>query len=201
MLNDIGGHAKAYRAVAGLIMAEMPGALLDDELARLLAVAQHRNLAGVVGHLDGGRAALIAGGLGLLVYDIVGTVLVDERAAGHKLHRVGVAPLLHRALDGDQIFFFHGVPLLKAFPLGDRLPRYGGGGAQRQKGCGGPQGRMRADLAITACKWVMPGNFAPHQSPSVTALNMFQSQCALPARRRTRLRTSAPARQSCRACR
>ena len=48
----------------------------------------------------------------------------------------------------------------KAFHLGDRLPRYGGGGAQRQKGCGGPQGRMRADLAITACKWVMPGNFA-----------------------------------------
>ena len=40
----------------------------------------------------------------------------------------------------------------KAFPLGDRLPRYGGGGAQRQKGCGGPQGRMRGDLAITACK-------------------------------------------------
>ena len=24
----------------------------------------------------------------------------------------------------------------KAFPRGDRLPRYGGGGAQRQKGCG-----------------------------------------------------------------
>ena len=26
MFNDIGGHAKTYRAVAGLVMAEMPGA-------------------------------------------------------------------------------------------------------------------------------------------------------------------------------
>ena len=41
----------------------------------------------------------------------------------------------------------------KAFPLGDRLPRYGGGGAQRQKGCGGPQGRMRGDLPSLPGKW------------------------------------------------
>ena len=41
----------------------------------------------------------------------------------------------------------------KAFPLGDRLPRYGGGGAQRQKGCGGPQGRMWGDLPSLPGKW------------------------------------------------
>ena len=104
-------------------MAEMARALLDDELTRLLAVAQHRDLARVLGHLDRRCAALIAGCLGLLVDNIVGTVLVDERAAGHQLHGIRVAPLLHRALDGDQIVFFHGYASKgKCAVMGSSLP-------------------------------------------------------------------------------
>ena len=48
----------------------------------------------------------------------------------------------------------------KAFPLGDRLPRYGGGGAQRQKGCGGPAGSNEGKITgidhFTGCR----NNFA-----------------------------------------
>ena len=36
--------------------------------------------------------------------------------------------------------------MLTCLPLRDRLPRYGGGGAQRQRGSGGPQGRRERAL-------------------------------------------------------
>ena len=56
-------------------------------------------------------ATLVAGGLGLFIGNVVAAALLHELAAGHQLHGIRVAPLLHRALDGDQIVFFHGVPL------------------------------------------------------------------------------------------
>ena len=59
-------------------MAEVAGALLDDELTRLLAEPQHRDFARVVGHLYRCRAAFVAGGLGLFVYNIVSAILVYQ---------------------------------------------------------------------------------------------------------------------------
>ena len=58
------------------------------------------------------------------------------------------------------------VKKLQGFPLGDRLPRYGGGGAQRQKGCGAPQGRMRGEFACSCPQTGDYGRLAPHQSVS-----------------------------------
>ena len=107
VLDLVGGDAQGYGAVAGLVVAEMPGAFLDDQLALGLAVAHHGHPAGILRDLDGGGAAVVAGGLRLLIYDIEVSVPLQKAAVGHQFHALAASVLLHGAFDRDQIIFFH----------------------------------------------------------------------------------------------
>ena len=103
-------------------MAEMAGAFLNDKLAGHLAITQHGYFTGIFGHLDGGGASFVAGGFGFFINDIIGTLFVDEGAAGHQFDGVAVAALLHGAFDGDEKIFLHGFSLYKyKFVLKGRL--------------------------------------------------------------------------------
>ena len=63
---DIIARAKEFAAVHGDAYVNKD----FDELTRLLAEPQHRDFARVVGHLYRCRAALVAGGLSLFVYNL-----------------------------------------------------------------------------------------------------------------------------------
>ena len=49
----------------------------------------------------------------------------------------------------------------ESLPLGDRLPRYGGGGAKRQRGSGGPKGRRERALPFPET-FVLARSSLPH---------------------------------------
>ena len=104
----VGRHAQRDRAEPGLVMADMPHAFFDHELAGRLAETGHHDLPGVGAQLDRRRAARIAGGLGLGVDDVIRAVALGKLAARHQLHAFPLPVLFHRALDGDEIFFLHG---------------------------------------------------------------------------------------------
>src|SRR5699024_336804 len=71
------------------------------------AEAHHGHLLGVLGHLHGGGASGIAGGLALLVGDEEAAAPVHKAAAGHQLHRIGLTGLFHPAVDADEKILVH----------------------------------------------------------------------------------------------
>ena len=97
-------------------MAEVALALFDEQLGTgpaALAKAQHGHPASVGGDLQGGGAALVAGGLRFFIGNVVAAALLHELAPGHQLHKLFLFFFLRRffhmlldaALDADDIIF------------------------------------------------------------------------------------------------
>ena len=97
-------------------MAQVALAFFDLQLGAhpaVFAEPQHDHPAAVHRDLQRGGAALVAGGLGLFIGNIVAAALLHELAAGHQLHKLFFFLILHRlvdvlfdaALDADDVIF------------------------------------------------------------------------------------------------
>ena len=98
----VGGHAQGHRAEARLVTAQVALAFFDLQLGAhpaVFAEPQHDHPAAVHRNLQRGGAALVAGGLGLFIGNIVAAALLHELAAGHQLHKLFFFLILHRLVD------------------------------------------------------------------------------------------------------
>ena len=107
MLNHISGHAKADGTVPGFVMAQVADAFFNNQLAGCFAKAGHADQPGILADAHRGGTSGVTGGFGFSIHDVVAVAALHKVAAGHQLHGVVFAVLLHGAFDGDEVIFFN----------------------------------------------------------------------------------------------